>query len=165
MIVFKRFPKLHPLPKDEQHIVPLNERSSYPAFAKDFDKLDDILMPTFRKLDNEALKRQNSYRWAYIILIFGGSLATIFGIVQIAFQTIDWPGYVEAFIAALLVGSTAYSHNFNSHERYLNARLAAEQLRSTYFLYLRRHHPFEDEKTREDHLQQQVDDIEQGVRN
>ena len=121
-------------------------------------------MPEFRKLDNEALKQQNNYRWAYIILIFGGSLATIFGIIQIAFQSIDWPGYVEAFIAALLVGSTAFARSFNNHERYLDTRLAAEQLRSTYFLFLQRHHPFEDELTRVDHLQQRIDGIKQGAR-
>lgn len=164
LVVFKRFPKFHPLPKKEQHIVPLDKRNSYPSFAADFDTLDQILMPAFRKLDNAALQLQNRYRWAYIILIFGGSLATIFGIVQIAFQTIDWPGYVEAVIAALLVGSTAFSRSFNNHERYLDTRLAAEQLRSTYFLFLNCHHPFEDEQTRVDHLQQRVDDIKRGAK-
>ena len=164
MVVFKRFPKFDPLPKQVQHLIPLNERSNYPSFATDFDTLDQILMPVFRDLDNEAILQQNRYRWAYIILIFGGSLATIFGIVQIAFQTINWPGYIEAFIAALLVGSTAYTRSFNSHERYLDTRLAAEELRSTYFLFLQRHSPFEDAQTRADQLQQRVDDIQKKVK-
>ncbi len=164
MVVFKRFPKFHPLPKEEQHLVPVDKRSNYPSFAADFDTLDQMLMPTFRELDNEALLQQNRYRWAYIILIFGGSLATIFGIVQIAFQTIDWPGYVEAFIAFLLVVTTTASRTFNNQERYLDKRLAAEALRSTYFLFLGHYPPYDDEHTRVMHLHRQVEVIKRRAR-
>ncbi len=164
MVVFKRFPKIHLLLQQNQHIVPLDKRNNYPSFTADFVILDEILMPVFRSLDNEATKQQNSYRWIYIILIFGGSLATIFAIVQLAFQSIEWPGYVEAIIAAMLVGNTAITRSFNNHERYLDTRLAAEQLRSMYFLFLRRYSPFEDEQTRKDHLQREVDAIKRKVR-
>ena len=164
MVVFKRFPKLRLSLQQNQHIVPPDKRNNYPSFTADFVILDEILMPVFHGLDNEATKQQNSYRWIYIILIFGGSLATIFAIVQLAFQSIEWPGYVEAIIAAVLVGNTAITRSFNNHERYLDTRLAAEQLRSMYFLFLRRYSPFENEQTRKDHLQREVDAIKRKVR-
>lgn len=164
VVLFKHFPKLRPLAKEEQHLVPPRERGNYASFAADFDTLDNILMPAFRELDNEAVLQQNRYRWTYIILIFGGSLATIFGIVQIAFQSFDWPGYVEALIAAILVGSTAVSRSFNNHERYLDTRLAAEQLRSTYFLFLGHYHPFDKAQNRAERLRRQVEVIKRGAK-
>ena len=164
MVVFKRFPKLRPLSRDVQHLVPQQERSKYAGFTADFDILDQILMPTFRELDNEAVLQQNRYRWTYIILIFGSSLATIFGIVQIATPDADWPGYVGALIAFVLVISTSVSRSFNNHEHYLDTRLAAEQLRSIYFLFLGHYQPFEDELTRAEHLRRQVERIKRGIR-
>ncbi|GAC1407297.1 MAG: hypothetical protein NVSMB49_27190 [Ktedonobacteraceae bacterium] len=164
MVVFKRFPKFNPLPREEQHLVPPKERGNYSSFAADFVTLDEILMPTFRELDNAALVQQNRYRWTYIILIFGGSLATIFGIVQIAFQNADWPGIAGAIIATILVVTTTASRSFNNHERYLDTRLAAEKLRGTYFLFLGRYHPYEDEQTRAEHLQHHVEDIKRRAR-
>ena len=164
MVVFKRFPKLRPVSKAEQHLVPPQERSKYAAFTTDFDTLDQLLMPTFRELDNEAVLQQNRYRWTYIILIFGSSLATIFGIVQLATPNADWPGYVGAFIAFVLVISTSASRSFNNHERYLDTRLAAEQLRSTYFLFLGHYHPFEDEQARIEHLRRQVEGVNRRTR-
>lgn len=164
MVVFKRFPKLRPLQREEQHLVPPNERHKYPSFVADFDTLDEKLMPTFRELDNEALLQQNRYRWAYIILIFGGSLATIFGIFQIAFQNIEWPGIVGAIIAAILVVTITASRSFDNHKRYLDTRLAAEQLRSAYFLFLGHYHPYEDEHTRAEHLRRQVEVIKRRAR-
>ncbi len=164
MVVFKRFPKLRPVSKDVQHLIPPQERSKYPNLAADFATLDQLLMPAFRELDNEAILQQNRYRWTYIILIFGSSLATIFGIVQIATPNADWPGYVGAFIAFVLVISTSVSRSFNYHERYLDTRLAAEQLRSTYFLFLGHYSPFEVGKTRAEHLRRQVESIKRGIR-
>lgn len=164
MVVFKRFPKIHPLPREEQHLVPPDKKGDYPAFAKDFDTLDEIVMPTFRALDNDALIQQNYYRWTYVILIFVGSLATIFGIFQIAFQSTDWPGIVETVIAAILSIGTGYSRSFKHQERYFDKRLAAEELRSIYFLFLGHHTPYEDERTSEARLREQVELIKLRAR-
>lgn len=136
MVLFRRFPKFQPLPREEQHIIPPGERSKYPTFAEDFETLERELMPYFRELDTEALRRQNLYRWMYVILIFGGTLATILGIVQIAFIDSAWIGIVGAILAALLGTVISLSSRFNHHEHYLNARLAAERLRSEYFMFL-----------------------------
>src|ERR1700731_552093 len=82
MDLFKRFPKVL-LPRNEQDLIPENQKSSFADFAADFAILERELMPTYRELDREAVQRQNSYRWMYVILIFGGSLATILGIIQL----------------------------------------------------------------------------------
>ncbi len=163
MVVFKRRPKFHPLPKQEYPLVPSEEKDKYPSLKNDFETLDQILVPAFRELDKDAMRQQNYYRWTYVVLIFVGSLATICGIVQIAFQNTDVPGIVEAVIAAILFVGTAISRSFKNKEYYFNSRLAAEQLRSTYFLFLGRQHPFEDEHTRVAQLQEQVDSIQWGA--
>lgn len=164
MELFNRFPRFNPLSGKKQHFIPPQDRGNYPAFALDFDILDDVLMPTFRKLDNEALVQQNRYRWTYIILISGGSLATILGIVQTAFQDAVWLGIAIAIVAAILVGTTTASRSFNSQERYMDKRLAAEKLRGAYFHFLGRYHPYEHDQDRVHHLRRYVKDIERKVR-
>jgi uncharacterized protein DUF4231 len=159
MVLFRRFPNFHPLPREEQHLVPPRERSTYPSFVEDFETLDRVLMPNFRELDNEALRRQNWYRWMYVILIFGGALAAILGIFQIAFMETALIGIIGVIVAALLGGVTALSRAFNHHERYLNARLAAERLRSEYFLFLGQFGQYSDKEDRTQKLIQRVTDI------
>jgi len=83
MELFKRLPNFRPISDELQEIVPRSEQNNYPDFAGDFALLEKELMPHFRELDNEALRQQNWYRWMYIILIFGGTLVTILGIVQL----------------------------------------------------------------------------------
>jgi hypothetical protein len=157
--LFRWFPTFNPLPREEQQLIPLNERNNYPSFAADFALLDKELMPYFRSLDNEALRQQNWYRWMYIILIFGGSLSTILAIVQLAFLNADWPGIVGAIVAAVLGVTTALSRTFNHHERYLNARLATERFRSEYFLFLGRYEPYTHDKDRVHKLLQRIAEI------
>ena len=136
MKLFKRFPNFHPLPDQEQHIITPAVRSSYPAFTEDFITLDAELMAQFRQLDNEAQRRQNWYRWMYVILVLGGALTTILLILQIAFISITGFDLAGAVLAAILGTATTISRSFKHHEHYLNARLAAERLRSEYFLFL-----------------------------
>ena len=164
MVLFKRFPRFTPLPYTEQHLIPPQERSNYPSFAADFTTLEDMLMPTFRELDKEALRQQNIYRRQYIILIFGGSLVTIFGIVQIALQSIDWPGIAGAAIAFILFVTTTASRSFKNHERYLDLRLAAEELRGTYFLFLGHYHPYENDQNRIELLHRHVKDTKRRAK-
>ena len=159
MELFRRFPNFHPLPREAQHLVPPNERSNYPAFAQDFETLERELMPHFRELDNEALRRQNWYRWMHVILIFGGTLVTILGIVQLAFINTVGIGIAGAIVAALLGAVATASRAFHHQERYLNARLAAERLRSEYFLFLGRFEQYANEQDRIQKLIQRVADI------
>ncbi len=101
----------------------------------------------------------------YIILIFGGSLATILGIAQLAFLNIEWLGIVGALIAAVLAIAAAASRSFNYQERYLNARLAAEKLRGQYFLFLGHFSPYENDQDRAEKLLNYVADVRtEGVK-
>jgi len=159
MELFRRFPKFHPLPREEQQLIPPKEKGNYPAFAEDFETLERELLPFFRELDNEALRGQNWYRWMYVILIFGGALVTVLGIVQLAFINTIWIGTVEAIVAAVLGAVTAASRTFNHQERYLNARLAAEGLRGEYFLFLGCFEQYGNEQDRVQKLIRRVADI------
>jgi Protein of unknown function (DUF4231) len=158
--LFKRFPTLNPLPAREQHLVPPDERSPYPSLMSDFETLDALLMPVFRELDKETLRQQNRYRWMYIVLIFGGTLATILGVIQLAFSTLSWPGFAGAIVAAILAVTTTVSRTFKHHEHYLNARLASERLRGEYFLFLGHCPPYENDQDRIQHLRQIVTELQ-----
>ena len=83
---------------------------------------------------------------------------------QIAFINIDWPGYVEAVIALILISTTTASRSFNNQERYLDKRLAAEELRSTYFRFLGHYPPYDDEHTRTANLRRHVEVIKRRAR-
>src|SRR5947209_11475888 len=161
MQLFKRFPKFHPLPREEQQLVPIAERSQYPSFTEDFKTLDRELMPSFCELDDEALNSQNRYRAMYVILIFGGAAVTILGIVQLAFLNTSWIGIIEAVAAALLGFATAWLQAFKYQERYFNARLAAERLRSQYFLFLGRRGEYANEQDRVQKLIEYVVDMKE----
>jgi len=106
MELFRHFPNFRPLSHEEKLLVPLDERKFYPALSQDFETLDKELMPSFRELDNEALSRQNRYRWMYIILIFGGAVTTILGIVQLAFTATSWIGIIGAIVAGIVTFAT-----------------------------------------------------------
>lgn len=56
MDLFKRLPKLHPLSREEQQLIPPTERGQYPAFLEEFEILERELMPHFRILDKEAIE-------------------------------------------------------------------------------------------------------------
>jgi len=157
--LFKRFPNFHPVEQDEQHLIKPAVRSNYPTFAEDFTTLDEKLMHLFRKFDNEAIRRQNWYRWVYVILIFGSALTTILGIVQIALINNPWIGYAVTLVALALSAATTLSLRFNAQKRYLNARLAAERLRSEYFLFLGRFDPYQKDHDRVQRLVQRVAEI------
>lgn len=158
MDLFKRFPKLRLKLDQEQHIIPEEEQGKYSALQADFVFLEDALMPAFRKLDTEALKCQNAHRGMYVILIFGGTLATLLGIIQLVFVNVDGIGITGAIVAAFLGGVTLALRSFQYQQRYMHARLAAEQLRGEYFLFLGHMEPY-DGPDRASNLRQRVIDI------
>lgn len=133
MDLFNRRPRFRPLPKELSPIV--ENQSMYPALAADFKILDDVLVPSYHKLDREAITLQNSHWWTYVILIAGGTIATILGILQLAID-VEGIGITGALVAAFLGCTTLALHSFRYQERYMNSRLAAEDLRGEYFLFL-----------------------------
>ena len=160
MELFRYFPKLGSLPYKKQQLVPPNERHQYPTFTEDFETLDREVMPFFHELDNEALNGQNRYRWMYVILIFGGAAVTILGIVQLDVTSTPWIGVIGAIVAGIVALATTVLQTFKDHEHYLNARLAAEQLRSEYFLFLGRCGQYANEQERIQKLIENVADIQ-----
>ena len=136
MALFRHFPVVRPRLNGDEHIIPLVERSMYPTFDADFKTLDKELMPFFRQFDEEAIISQYRYRRIYVIIIFGSALTAILAIIQIALINTSGLDVTEGVLAALLAGASAFLGKFSPHDRYMNARLAAERLRSEYFLFL-----------------------------
>lgn len=155
MNLFKRFPKFRPLAGRSKSLVPPTGREQFAAFADDFLILDEVLVPAYMRLDQEAIIRQNAYRWMYVILIFGGALATILGVARLEFA-VEAIGLAGALAAAIAGSISLALRALHYHERYLNARLAAEQLRGEYFLFLGRLGPYADTATRLTHLKNRV---------
>lgn len=133
----RRLPKL--VYRESLHpIVESEARSGAAALSADFGLLDEVLEPTFQRLDATALRAQNSYRLARLVLILGAALATLLGAWQAASNGSEWAGLAEGAIGAILAGVTALLQARGFHRRYLTARLGAERLRSEYFLFLAR---------------------------
>lgn len=134
--LFKRWPRWNPLPSKPQEIIPQDEREKHSAFASDFDTLQSKLIPAFRDLDNEALNCQNQSRSMYLILIVSSMLATMLIVIQIALLAVTVLDFIGTLIALALTIATSVLQAFKYQERYFNARLGAERLRSEYFLFL-----------------------------
>lgn len=134
----RRLPALVYRPAAGEPIVAPQARSGLAALAADFELLDEVLEPRFQRLDEAALRAQNSYRLLRLVLIFGGALAALLGAWQAASEGSEWAGVTEGLVGALLAGVTALLQSRGFHRRYLACRLAAERLRSEYFLFLAR---------------------------
>lgn len=165
--LFKRFPKLHwrPGKKPQQIIEQVTDpdfQARYPALTADFALLEQQLMPDFRRLDNEALRRQNQFRRDQVILLLGGVAVTTLGAFQVTLAATHnsyWVGLAEAVVAAVLASVAQLARVSNAQQRYFSSRLKAETLRSEYFFFLRRIRFYKEDQTREQHLRQRVYEI------
>jgi Protein of unknown function (DUF4231) len=136
-------PRLVWRPGERRPLVSVQQRSSAPALAGDFAALDDILMPVFHRLDEDALRAQNSYRLGQVLIILGGSLATALGSVQAALGGgVTALGLAGALVSGALAAVVAYVRQSDVQKQYLTARLKAERLRGEYFRYLARLAPY-----------------------
>lgn len=133
MDLFKRHPRFCLHYREQEPLV--EDTGKYPALTADFKLLDDILMPLYHQYNKEALHLQNAHWWTYVILIVGGAIATICGILQLAFN-VDAFGIMGAIVATVLGSTTLVLNSFHYQERYMDTRLAAERLRGEYFLFL-----------------------------
>ena len=158
MELFKRRPRLFARFNNQQNIIPKEARNLYSEFEADFLILEKELVPFFCQLENEALKSQNAYRGMYVVLIVGGMIVTIIGIFQLVFETTIL-GIIGAIVATTLGTATIALRSLHYHERYLNARLATEQLRGEYFLFLGHVGPYADEQRRFASLKQRIAQI------
>ncbi len=158
MELFKRRPRLFAKFNNQQNIIPIEAKNEYSEFEADFIILEKELIPSFCELENEALKSQNAYRGMYVVLIVGGTIVTIIGIFQLVFETAIL-AIIGAIVATLLGAATIALRSLHYHERYLNARLAAEQLRGEYFLFLGHVGPYADVQNRCANLKRRIAQI------
>lgn len=135
--LFKRFPSIRWRPKTDWPLVGSDHWPEYPELADDLGILERELVPTFRKLDREALRLQNSFRRQHLTLILGGGLATILGALQAALGGgVAWAGTLEAVLGGTLAGVAVYVRGRRTQQAFLTTRLKAEQLRSEFFLFM-----------------------------
>jgi hypothetical protein len=136
--LLRRLPTLVYREGAQTSIVEPEARSGLGALSADLTVLDEVLEPTFQRLDAAALRAQNSYRLLRLLLIFGAAIATLLGTWQAASDGSEWAGLAEGLVGATLAGVTALLQARGFHRRYLGTRLGAERLRSEYFLFLAR---------------------------
>ena len=160
--LLNRLPALRWRPQQNQQIVAPADQAVYPLLAEDFAFLEREIMPHFRQLDNEALRRQNQFRLEQLTLIFGGALASALGAFHVAFADATWLGVLEAALGLLLVAISRRAQRFNAQETYLTQRLKAELLRGEYFLYLGRLGLYADPQQRGQQLVRRVKEIVSG---
>jgi SLOG in TRPM, prokaryote/Protein of unknown function (DUF4231) len=135
--LFSSLPRLRWKPGNSQPFVSDSTLARCPALRADVDLLEQELVPQFRRLDEESLRTQNTFRLGQLSLIVGGTAAAALG----AVQTAVGGGVValaipEAILAGLLAGATVYIRGRNAQREYFTARLKAERLRAEYFLAL-----------------------------
>jgi hypothetical protein len=156
MAMFRRLPWLRWKLKVNQEIVPQDVQGEYPAFSQDFGFLEGELLPSFRGLDNEALRAQNQFRLEQLLLILGGALSTILGAVQATLANTVWPGIVLFVLAAALGVVAARVRQLKAQDLYFTSRLKAEMLRGEYFLYVGRIGIYSSELDRKKRLAERV---------
>jgi hypothetical protein len=136
-VLLKRLPKLWWQRRDPEPLIAPEERAQYPELEADFALLDELLLPTFHQRDTAALEAQNAFWRQQLLLIVGGTAATVLGIVQSALGGgVVVLGLTEAVVASLLTWLALSARAGSWHRRYLTSRLQAERLRSEYFVFL-----------------------------
>ena len=165
MVLFKRLPKLRWSAARDAEIVPAEAQAKHPSLAPDFKTLDDELIPHFRESDTSALLVQNQFRRDQVILIFGGALASIFGVLHATLGKggAMWTGIIEAVLAAVLSAVALREKTARAQECYFSDRLKAETLRTEYILFLGRIGKYADENDRRRHLIRRIAEIKTGA--
>lgn len=111
----------------------------YSALSADLAAVHEALMPEFEEADFAALRAQNAFRGAQVMLILGGATIAILGSLQAALgDVVTWPSIVQLVLGAALTGVGAMQTRLATQQRYLRQRLVAERLRSEAFRFLSR---------------------------
>lgn len=161
MILFKRLPRLRWKPPKDQEIIPVERQVRCPELATDFKTLAEEVMPHFRELDASALQLQNEFRLEQVLLIFGGTLATILGALHASLGAV-WTGIAESVLAAVLSAIAMRAKTTRVQQAYLTDRLKAEKLRAEYFLFLGRAGAYAEDAERLPQLIRRVAEIKSG---
>jgi TRPM family ion channel/uncharacterized protein DUF4231 len=161
-MLLHRLPRLRWRPPDPlRQFVPLEDQKRYSTLARDFGFLNDHLLDSYRSLDAQALRQQNSFYLVNLITLVGSLVATVLGTVAVAgLGGGFWLGFVETLLTGALGGSMMVATSRRLQRGYYTSRLKAERLRSEYFLFLARHGHYADDATRQQALKDQVLAIE-----
>ncbi len=140
-------------------------RADLPLLEDELAYLDREIVPRFRAIDHAAVRAQQSFRLAGVALILGGALATSLGAAQTAVGGGSLGiGITEAVVAAAVAGTTVYARGRRFQQTYLSKRVAAERMKSQYYLYVTRAgiYGVEEESERMNRLRGALDKIESG---
>jgi Protein of unknown function (DUF4231) len=157
--LLRSLPRLRWRPGPRDPLVGLELVRASPNLVPDFEILDRELLPDFFRLDEAALRAQNTFRLGQLFVIVGGAAATALGALQAALGGGVLPlGIAGALVAGALAGALTYVRGRETQDEYLTARLQAERLRTEYFLFLGRVPPYEtaDHDDRLGRLREQV---------
>jgi hypothetical protein len=111
----------------------------YAVLSVDLVAIHEDLVPAFQDADFAALRAQNAFRGAQVMLILGGAVVAILGSLQAGLgDTVTWPSIAQLVVGATLTGIGAMQTRLGAQQRYLRRRLVAERLRSEAFLFLGR---------------------------
>src|SRR5262249_24971228 len=137
--LLKRFPLPWYRRSPDYPFVPDAVRAAVPSLNDELAYLDETVVPRFRALDHSALRAQHSFRLAAVLLIVRSATASSLGAGQTAMGGGSLPvGIAEGVVAALVSGMLVYTRGRRFQQRYLTSRLAAERMKSQYFLFLAR---------------------------
>lgn len=157
-VPWKRLPPDYPL-------VSSILRADLPMLEDELAYLDREIVPRFRSVDHAAVRAQHSFRLAGVTLIIGGAVATSLGAAQTAIGGGSLGiGIAEAVVAAAVSGITVYARGRRFQQTYLNKRVAAERIKSQYYLYVTRAgiYGVDDDSERHRRLRGALDMIEAG---
>jgi hypothetical protein len=162
--LLKRFPLWYRRPTDHPFVL-AGARAAAPSLHDELAYLDESVVPRFRELEHSALRAQHSFRLAGVLLIVGSATAASLGAAQTAIGGGSLPvGIAEGVVAAFVSGMLVYTRGRRFQQRYLTSRVAAERMKSQYFLFLARAGIYETgtDRQRRDALGRALDRIEGG---
>jgi SLOG in TRPM, prokaryote/Protein of unknown function (DUF4231) len=139
-------------------------RADLPLLEDELAYLDAAVVPRFRALDHAALRAQHAHRLTSVVLILGSATATSLGAAQAATGGGSLGiGIAEAIVAAVVSGILVYARGRRFQRTYLAKRLAAERVKSQYYLFIARAGIYAaPEEARRGQLAEALDNIEAG---
>jgi hypothetical protein len=135
--LLKRFPKLR-LRAQSTPVIPMDQRSAYPALQSDFAVLDDVVGHAFAEADGAALVEQNRHRRSQVFILLGAAVLSGAAALQGVFPDQRWPGILAAVLGLLLATVGQVAGELGTLAEFQSSRMRAERLRALHFQYLSR---------------------------
>jgi hypothetical protein len=137
--LLRRFPTLWYRDTPPAPVVSYALRAELPLLDDELAYLERTVGPRYRALDRAALRAQHAFRLTSLVLILGSAIATSLGAAQTASGGGSLSlGVAEAVVAALVSGMVVYARGRGFQQTYLQNRVAAERVKSQYYLFVAR---------------------------